>query len=194
MVGVWLLLKKLNDPLWDLLSHLQFSFVQLITKLYPFHEWQTSKYAKRLNGWYYLKRRQCLPSFTVSHIYLETHFALSTASPKATSIISVQQKQSSLLICNNPNVEKLINPIEMATQPVNPIGSTAEQANPDVQRKRTRGVQSSILTAMALKEKRATLSEAKDIRKVPLSLFSNNFIFGDKQILWFFTERAIELV
>jgi hypothetical protein len=33
-------------------------------------------------------------------------------------------------------------------------------------RKRTRGVQSSILTAMALKEKRATLSEAKDIRKV----------------------------
>lgn len=32
--------------------------------------------------------------------------------------------------------------------------------------KRTRGVQSSILSAMALKEKRATLSEAKDIRKV----------------------------
>jgi len=35
--------------------------------------------------------------------------------------------------------------------------------------KRTRGVQSSIETAMALKEKRATLFEAKDIRKVKTS-------------------------
>ena len=39
------------------------------------------------------------------------------------------------------------------------------QIDPGQDRKRTRGVQSSIASAMALKEKRATLMEAKEIRK-----------------------------
>ena len=85
-------------------------------------------------------------------------------SGKAQAVASGQQKQS-LLLCNNPNFpssQPVNQEISSSSNPVNPSGSD--------QRKRTRGVQSSILTAMALKEKRATLSEAKDIRKVHMDL------------------------
>ena len=85
-------------------------------------------------------------------------------SGKAQAVASGQQKQS-LLLCNNPNFpsSQPVNPeISSSSNPVNPLGLD--------QLKRTRGVQSSILTAMALKEKRATLSEAKDIRKVHMDL------------------------
>jgi hypothetical protein len=79
-------------------------------------------------------------------------------SGKAQTLASGQLKQS-LLLCNNPNFPS-------SQQLVNLEIGSSSNPGPD-QRKRTRGVESSILTAMALKEKRATLSEAKDIRKVP---------------------------
>ena len=100
-----------------------------------------------------------------------------SATPKVSSTSSSQQKQS-LLLCNNPafsSPEKLTNrnlvddtsSTSLLTSASSPASVVSQSDNPDsLIRKRTRGVQSSILTAMALKEKRATLSEAKDIRKV----------------------------
>ena len=52
---------------------------------------------------------------------------------------------------------------------------TASSSSFVQERRRTRGIQSSIATAMALKEKRSTLSEAKDIRKAKQQQIQTEF-------------------
>ena len=114
----------------------------------------------------------------ITQIYFIT-FTSFSATPNTGKVQAVvmQQKQS-LLLCNNPNFPSTSSSSLLTSQPIlkQEINTSLLSGSPAIEpdsRKRTRGVQSSILTAMALKEKRATLSEAKDIRKVHFfSLFS----------------------
>ena len=117
--------------------------------------------------------------------FILLHIITFSATPNTGKVQAVvmQQKQS-LLLCNNPNFPSTSSSSLLTSQPIlkQEINTSLLSGSPAIEpdsRKRTRGVQSSILTAMALKEKRATLSEAKDIRKVHFffSLFSRCFFF-----------------
>lgn len=115
-------------------------------------------------------------------IILKTFNSFFSATPNSGKVQAVvtQQKQS-LLLCNNPNFPSTSSSSsQLPSQSVlkHEVNMSSVSGSPAIEpdsRKRTRGVQSSILTAMALKEKRATLSEAKDIRKV--KIFNHVYLF-----------------